>query len=120
MALNQKGQIRRQLIGQADLGENFRDVQGALDAVPRTLNRTVELLYTEPMTLGNLTVSPIAIEAVRVLDLSAQEKPVACGSLCGFVWNPGQGGAKITSVDGMSPVLHGGKKYRFTFRLTFE
>lgn len=110
-------QLRQRLFDDQQLGEHARDIQDALDALDRTERKTVEAAYQEPMTLA-LNEQPVAIEAIRVIDLSAQGTPVTCGSLCSFVW--GTSGARITSIDGMSTVLHGGKRYRFTFRISYE
>lgn len=111
--------IRHQLSRDAVLGEQFRDTQQSLDAIPSTVLRRITTLYAEPLVLGSFSQEPEGIELLRIVDLSAQEKPVTCGSLCHFVWRPLLGGAQITSVDGMSIAANGGKKYRFTFRITF-
>ena len=113
-----KPRIRHQLAREASLGESLRDAQSSLDIVPLIVLRRVEMPYAEPMVLGGMDRSPEFIEA-RVVDLDAPEAPVNCGSLCHFVWKPAQGGAQITSIDGMSVAANSGKKYRFTFRLTF-
>lgn len=120
MPLNPNQTIRRQFLGDAATGENFRDVQGHIDSQHRVTIRVVENIYNEPMTLGNLVAPPDAIELIRIIDLSAQETPVKCGSLVHFVWAPQQGGARVTSIDGLSQTLNGGKRYRFTFRFTYQ
>lgn len=119
--MSQRGapRIRQQLLSDAALGENFRDAQRGLDYVPLVTQRKIEMLYAEPLVLGNLPVMPESIEVMRVLDLSNQERPLHSGGLCHFVWRPKQGGAFIESVDGMSVPVNGGKKYRFTFRFSF-
>lgn len=112
--------IRTQFAGNTTtLGERFRDAQGALDAIPIMVLRKREMVYDEPLVLGGMERQPESIEAMRIIDLSDQEQPVHGGGLCHFVWRPNLGGAQITSVDGMSVAANGGKKYRFTFRLTF-
>lgn len=111
--------IRHQLPRDVTQGEQFRDAQRAQDSVPHQLLRKVEMIYTEPLVLSGLERSPEIIEAGRIIDLSAQEVPLHCGGLCHFVWLPNRGGAQIGSIDGMSVAANGGKKYRFTFRLTF-
>jgi hypothetical protein len=116
---NLRTRIRHQLTRDVGLGEQFRDAQQALDGIPVTVLRKVEMTYAEPMTLGGFARPPEGIEAIRVIDLSAQETPVTCGGLAHFVWKPRQGGAQIYSIDGMSVAANGGKPYRFTFRITF-
>lgn len=111
--------LRKQLFTDVALGEQARDMQGALDTIPQVVLRKVEMTYTEPMVLGNLRAQPEGLEVLRIIDLGNQEKPVPCGGLVHYVWSPVQGGAKITSIDGMSVPLNGNKPYRFTFRITY-
>lgn len=111
--------IRNQLANSVALGEQLRDTQQGIDTIPLMVQRRIDMAYSEPLVLGNLLRSPDSIEVVRVLDLSAQETPVPAGGLCHFTWNPKKGGAQIMSIDGMSVAANGGKKYRFTFRLSY-
>jgi hypothetical protein len=111
--------IRNQLSRDVTLGEQFRDAQQSLDAIPTIVHRKLEVQYTEPLVLGGFSQQPDGIEVLRVIDLNAQETPLSCGGLAHFVWKPDKGGAHITSIDGMSVAANGGKKYRFTFRLSF-
>ena len=110
-------QLRKQLFEKLDLGEHARDVQQLFDLVPRMFTKTTESAYTQPMVLGGFDEQPESIELVRIIDLNAQETPVACGSMVHYVWKPQRGGAQITSIDGLTPSPS--TKYRFTFRLTF-
>lgn len=116
---NRRQRIRHQLTQDVSMGEQFRDTQQSLDVIPLVVMRRIELPYSEPLTLGNLTRSPDGIEVLRVIDLGAQETPLHVGGLCHFVWRPGKGGAQIESIDGMTVAADGGKKYRFTFRITY-
>lgn len=111
--------IRNQMPRDVQLGEQFRDAQSSLDVVPLTLLRRIEMVYSEPMVLGALTEQPESIEAIRVIDLTSQETVQLNGGLAWFIWRPDRGGAVIHSIDGMSVAANGGRKYRFTFRLTF-
>lgn len=111
--------IRHQMTGSPELGEQFRDIQRALDAIPITLLRKIETQYAVPLVLGNLMNEPDAVELIRIIDLNAPESPVTCGSLCHYVWRPDRGGVQIMAIDGMTLAAHGGKSYRFTFRLTY-
>jgi hypothetical protein len=111
--------IRNQLAKNVTLGEQFRDAQKGLDVIPITAMRKTEMAYSEPMVLGNLSRQPDAIEVIRVIDLQNQERSIPAGGLCHFVWLPDKGGANIGSVDGMSVASNGGRKYRFTIRLTY-
>lgn len=113
--------IRHQMTQSAELGEQFRDIQRAFDAIPIIiLRKNIEVEYQEPLTLGKLDSEPDAIECIRVVDLAAQETPVlGAGGVCHYVWRPDRGGAQLTSINGMTLAANGGKKYRFTFRLTY-
>ena len=120
MSANRTTRIRHQLTRDVGLGEQFRDAQQALDSIAYQLHRTVEMLYAEPMTLGGFEQRPDAIEAIRVVDMAAQETPVTdAGGVAHFVWKPRNGGAVIGSINGMTAAANGGKKYKFTFRITF-
>ena len=113
--------IRYQLSSDPRLGEQFRDAQQALDNVPSMIERSVEMLYSEPMVLGGFDRNPSSIEATRVVDMAAQETPViGAGGVAHFVWKPRNGGAVITSINGMTAAGNGGKRYRFVFRITFS
>lgn len=111
--------IRRQFAEDPEVGEQWRDIQRAFDSMPTVLFRQVEMQYSEPLVLGNMVNSPDAIEAVRVTELAAVETPVHVGGVCDFVWRPDRGGAQITGINGMSVAAHGGKLYRFLFRLSY-
>lgn len=111
--------IRYQLTKNPELGESFRDVQRAFDAIPQVMLRKIETEYTVPLVLGNLDNEPDAIELIRIIDLNSQESPVGCGSLCHYVWRPDKGGAQIMAIDGLTLAANGGKKYRYTFRITY-
>lgn len=111
--------IRYQLTKNPELGESFRDVQRAFDAIPQVMLRKVEVEFSSVLVLGNMDNEPDGIELLRIIDLSAPEKPVGCGSLCHYVWRPDKGGALIYAIDGMTLAANGGKKYRFTFRITY-
>lgn len=111
--------IRQQVSTDVGLGEQFRDAQQGQDVVPLTLLRRVTMNYTEPLAIGAMKQAPEGIEAMRVIDLSSQEAVLLAGSFCNFVWRPNKGGAVVTSIDGMSIAANGGRRYRFTFRLTY-
>jgi hypothetical protein len=112
--------IRQQLLKDPDLAEQFRDVQRALDSIPTVLIRKIEVDYQEPLVIGNLTNEPDAIECIRLIDLLSQETTVlGAGGVCHYVWRPDRGGAQIMSINGMSVAANGGKRYRFTFRITY-
>lgn len=120
MPLQQRKQIRYQLSRDTVQGEQGRDIQGALDSIPEVRLRKLTAVYTEPLTLGTFPKQPEGIELLRVVDMSAPEIPVLCGQSCHFVWQPQNGGAVVKSIDGMSVAANGGKRYRFTFRITYE
>lgn len=111
--------IRQQLGKDPELAENFRDVQRAFDSIPTMLIRKVDIEYQIPLVLGNLKNEPDGIELLRIIDLVSQETPVGCGGLCHYVWRPDRGGAQIMAIDGMTLGIHGGHRYRFTFRITY-
>lgn len=112
--------IRHQLTKDVGLGEQFRDAQKSLDRFPVEILRTVEMQYAEPMVLGGFSQPPRGIRVDRIIDMAAQETPVtACSGLVHYVWKPQQGGAVITNISGMTTAAHGGKTYRFEFRITF-
>lgn len=112
--------VRQQVLQNVELGEQFRDIQRAFDAIPIFLQRTIEMMYTEPLVLGNLQQEPDAILCIRVIDLASQETTVlGAGGVCHYVWRADAGGAHINSINGMSLVSNGGKKYRLTFLLVY-
>lgn len=111
--------VRMQLTDDPKLGENFRDIQRAFDAIPIVLLRKIETEYREPLVLGSMDNEPDGIEVMRIVDLAKPETPVRVGGLCHYVWRPDRGGAQIYAIDGMTLAANGGKKYRFTFRLTY-
>lgn len=111
--------IRRQLADDPEVGEQWRDIQRALDSMPTVLLRKVDVRYAEPLVLGNMVNQPDAIEVIRVLDLNAPETVLRAGPACDYVWRPDRGGAQITGITGMTLAANGGKLYRFLFRLTY-
>lgn len=113
--------LRQQLGKDVQQGEQIRDTQQALDSFPVTFNRTVEMNYAEPMMLNIGKVPASGLEAIRVVDMAAQEQPViGAGGVAHFNWKPQLGGAQITSINGMTAAAHGGKRYRFVFRVTLS
>lgn len=111
-------QLRRQTYQTQEVGQLARDTQAAFQRfVPQEL-RTVEDLYREPMTLGQLTAEPAGIELIRIVSLTAPATPVKSGSMVHFVFRPENGGAVITSIDGLSTVVNTAR-YRFVFRITY-
>jgi len=112
-------QLRKQLFDQRDLGDHARDTQGSLDQIPRMMTKRFDEFYKEPMVLASPIegLEPESIELTRVVNLSAAETPVLCGSMIHYAWKPQLGGAVVTSIDGLTPSTT--VKYRFTFRFTF-
>jgi len=117
MTLNRNTQLRKQLFDAKDLGEHARDAQHAFDSQSRSVTKTIEAFYTEPMVLGVGSEEPENIELARIINLNAQETPVSCGSMVHYNWKPELGGAQITSIDGLTPSVT--TKYRFKFRVWF-
>lgn len=111
--------LRRQLFEDVSMGEHARDTQRALDAIPLTLLRTVEANFAPMIAVGGATRPPDAVEAIRVVDMASQETPTGAGGACDFVWRPQSGGAQVTGIPGLTVAANGGRRYRFTFRLTF-
>ena len=97
-----------------------RNVQELLDQMPVMEQKTIEQFYAEPLVIGGLREEPFCIECVRVVNLFAPQKPVACGGMCHFYWLPQLSGAQINSIDGMSPVTDGATRFRFYFRITYK
>lgn len=120
MTVNGRRQLRYPLSRDTEQGERARDIQGALDTIPVVFLRTVETTYSEPLTIGTLPSRPEGVELLNIVDQNGTLMPVLCGSLCAFEWKPDNGGAQVTSIDGMSVGLNGGKRYRFTFRITYK
>jgi hypothetical protein len=111
-------QLPYQITKDAVSGANTRAVQNVLMTLPRFVSATFDSQYSEPMPLNVGALEPQAIELVRIVNLRAPETPVACGSMVHWVYRPDQGGAQITSIDGLSPL--DGNMYRFTFRITYK
>lgn len=112
-------QLRKQLFSDRDEGESARDTQNSFDTVPRMITKRFDSYYKEPMALGSPLPNqqPESIELVRIINLNAQETPVLCGQMVHFKWQPQQGGAVVTSIDGLSPSST--VPYRFWFRFTY-
>ena len=116
---SQRPRLRRQLFEDVSMGEHARDTQRALDSIPLTVVRTFEATFGPTVAVGGATRPPDAVEAIRVVDLASQETPTGAGGTCDFVWRSQQGGAVVTGIPGLTVATHGGRRYRFTFRLTF-
>jgi hypothetical protein len=112
-------QLRRQSHDDKALGDLSRDTQGAFGRFLPQEIRVIEEFYKEPMTLGQFASEPTGIELLRVINLYAPEVPVKCGSLVHYTFKPLQGGAVITSIDGLSMPINGTQRMRFVFRITY-
>lgn len=112
-------QLRKQLFDKQDLGDHARDTQGSFDQLPRFITKRFDEFYKEPMVLASPIegLEPESIELTRVINLNAAETPVLCGQMVHYAWKPQQGGAVVTSIDGLTPSST--VRYRFTFRFTF-
>ena len=112
-------QLRKQLFDKRDLGEHARDTQGAFDTIPRFVPKTLEAYYTEPMALGSpiANIEPDSIRLERIVNLNQPETPVLCGSMVHYNWKPQNGGAIVTSIDGLTPSTS--IKYRFKFEFKY-
>lgn len=112
-------QLRKQIFTKQDLGDHARDTQHAFDTIPQFLTKQLDAFYTEPMALGSPVpnVEPESIELTRITSLVKPETPVLCGSMVHYTWKPQNGGAVVTSIDGLSPSTS--IKYRFNFRFTY-
>lgn len=112
-------QLRKVLFADRNEGESARDTQQSLDTVARRITKRFDTFYTEPLTIGSPLVNqqPEAIVLVRILNLNAPEQPVLCGSMVHWVWKPQNGGAVVTSIDGLSPSTS--IKYRFYFEFSY-
>lgn len=110
--------LRQQLLEDQTLGEIARDVQKVFDLLNPVTYKAFREYYTEPMVLGVFSEPPLSIELVRIADVIRPELPVKCGSLVHYVYKPQKGGAIITNIDGLSPVVR--TQYDFVFKVTFE
>ena len=112
MTIFSRGVRQRSAPGEYDarsLGDQIRD----LDAFRGIgwAQKTCDMLYTEPMWVGEIFARPAAIIVGSVVDMNAQESPVSAGGIAHFVWDGQRNGAKITKIDGLTQ----GKQYRFNF-----
>jgi hypothetical protein len=112
-------QLRKQIFDKQDLGEHARDVQQSLDTIPRFVPKELETFYTEPMALGSpiANIEPKSIKLTRIVSLVKPETPVLCGELVHFNWKPQNGGAIVTSIDGLTPSTS--IKYRMRFEFEY-
>jgi hypothetical protein len=110
--------LRQQLLQDQQMGELARDVQKVFDLINPCTYKKFRAFYTEPLVLGVFVEPPLCIELVRITPVVAAEQPVRCGGFCDFVYKPLKGGAIITSIDGLSPVVR--TEYDFVFKITFE
>jgi len=112
-------QLRKQIFDKQDLGEHARDVQQSLDTVARFVPKELETFYTEPMALGSpiANIEPKSIKLTRIVSLVKPETPVLCGELVHFNWKPQNGGAIVTSIDGLTPSTS--IKYRMRFEFEY-
>lgn len=112
-------QLRKQIFDKQDLGEHARDVQQSLDTVARFVPKELETFYTEPMALGSpiANIEPKCIKLTRIVSLVKPETPVLCGELVHFNWKPQNGGAIVTSIDGLTPSTS--IKYRMRFEFEY-
>lgn len=109
--------LRKQLWKDPEMTELARDIQGALDALPVTEFRVLEMPFTATTTL-KLPKRPTCIECVRVVDPYNEETAVAHGTAVNFVFDERRyGGCKITRIDGLTA---GPTVYKFTFRITWS
>lgn len=99
------------------------DMQQHVDGVGRRLNtqpvRAIKefvAFYTEPMTL-QLESNPIAITLLRVRRNAAPEADVLSGGMVRWVWDTNQ--ARITSIDGLSPIIDAATAFIFTFEAVY-
>lgn len=116
MPLNSQ-QLPRQVVPDRALGDNSRAVQNVFSSMPRFVTMAFESAYVEPLALA-VVEEPQSIELARIVNLYSPDTPVLCGSLCHFSYQPGNGGALITSVDGLTS--DPSSRYRFTFRITYK
>ena len=110
--------LRQQLLQDQALGDIARDVQKVFDLLNPVTYKKFREYYTEPMVLGVFSEAPLSIELVRIATVTQPELPVRCGGLVHFVYKPQRGGAIITNIDGLSPVVR--TQYDFVFKVTFE
>lgn len=103
---------------QEHLGKLSRDVQLVLNQVPVSELRVVLVTYREPLPLTCLE-EPFCLELVRVLTTTLPETPVRCGGMVHWYWSAAAGGAVITSIDGLDPLVHSQQPLRLYFRITY-
>jgi hypothetical protein len=110
-------QLRKQIFDKQDLGDTARDTQRAFDTIPRFVSKDLEAFYTEPLALGSpiALIEPKSIELVRIVSLVTPEVPVLCGRMVHFNWKPQNGGAIVTSIDGLTPSTTIKYRMRFSF-----
>jgi hypothetical protein len=112
-------QLRKQLFDKQDLGDHARDTQGALNSIPRYFTKKLDAYYTEPMALGSpvANIEPQSIRLERITNIAIPETPVLCGEMVHYNWKPQNGGAIVTSIDGLTPSTT--VKYRFVFEFKY-
>lgn len=111
--------LRQQLLDDQQLGDIARDVQKVFNLIPPTFYKKFRSFYSEPMVLGIFLEPPLSIELVRITTVVQSELPVRCGGMVHYVYKPQQGGAIVTSIDGLSTA--GTRlQYDFVFRITFS
>lgn len=111
-------QLERKLLEDQAMGVLARDVQKVFNLLNPYVYKRFREYYTEPMTLGIFSAPPLCIELVRITAVVQAEQPVKCGGLVHYVYKPQKGGAIITNIDGLSPVVR--TQYDFVFKVTFE
>lgn len=111
--------LRQQLVADKTMGDLARDTQRVLLLINPTIIRRYRALYREPMVIGTFSEPPLAIELIRITQVVQPEKPALCGGMVHYVYKPAQGGAVITSIDGLT-VAPTPVQYDFVFRITFE
>lgn len=110
--------LRNQLLQDQSLGELARDCQRVFDLINPSIYKPFRSFYKEPMVLG-IPTPPLCIELVRITPVIQAEQPVRCGGMVHYVYKPQQGGAVITSIDGLTTVGTP-TQYDFVFRITFS
>jgi hypothetical protein len=112
-------QLRKQIFPKQDLGDHARDTQRSFDTIPRVIEKTLDAYYTEPMALGSpiANIKPSSIKLTHIESLVTPETPVLCGGMVHFNWKPQNGGAIVTSIDGLTPSTS--TKYRFVFEFSY-
>lgn len=103
---------------QRSMSENMRDLDDAIRRGARVRVSLFEGFYTEPMWIGDLRSSPVAILLGRIQAVNSPEEPVAnVASLVHFVWDDTQQGARITKISGLTAGTS--TQYRFVFLLVY-